>query len=540
MSLRTIQRAAVAGALTLGVLSATGCDDDDKKGRNDGDTDAGPDGGPGGDDGGPGGGMDAGPDSGGDELAACTGSGDKDCVCEVAGEDGTSDETCSPVDTGVIALSACCDEKHGGRCGAFVPVPGPLNGCHATGLEGQPSSHCGTFLDSVDGAGNKNGLYDAEIPGFGAVQLPGCCTPNGLCGLLVDSFTVLDENGQEGPTFNVGLGCIPITDFANTGSGADAGTPDAGADVEPVSPFCQANAPIGDAGVAENDEACPPLLNFPQLGISLCSVLNEQFGGILIGCPDDDPTAPFPGWACAAQGGKLVNGNDPEVGDCMEYVPEFVRGCGDTQGENCVPNVPANVFGCVDIDADGFPAEARTALLAGFPEYICGCGEGVEPNPLCLPNVGAAHCGGVDVTAQDHPALAQLPEYLCGCRDGEPSPTSAPCLRNVDPDLCGTQAVEQGPIPGIPNLLCGCGDQAEGTFVNTDALCLDNVPAEICGAVPACTEEGGTGTEAGCAEGETCLDLFGTGGTVSGPNATGDGTTNGDDIPDRCVATPPT
>src|SRR5205085_5413854 len=122
-----------------------------------------------------------------------------------------------------------------------------------------------------------------------------------------------------------------------------------------------------------------------------------------------------------------------------------------------------------------------------------------------LKNVPTAVCGKLAIETSGHPALAMLPEFLCGCGDGlQSAANTLPCLRNVADGACGavpvTTDAELAAIAALPNGLCGCGDgQVKAT------ACLDNVPTDVCGSVAKCTTVNGTGTAAGCPEGQLCV-----------------------------------
>src|SRR5262245_30800285 len=123
MSLRTIQRLAIAGVLTLGGLSAAGCDDEDSDG--DGDEV---------------------PDAGGDGDGDGDGDVDSGPMALMCNEFGTETKIeCANTQTELLLLQACCDTEAGGACGAQIPpIEGsPLGGCMAKGQPGNDSESCG-------------------------------------------------------------------------------------------------------------------------------------------------------------------------------------------------------------------------------------------------------------------------------------------------------------------------------------------------------------------------------------------------------------
>jgi hypothetical protein len=426
------------------------------------------------------------------------------------------DMPCPDTETELLRLVACCDEATGGLCGVHVPdaVPVPLSGCFAKHQAGSVSHSCGALLDQLDAPltrgvepGN-DGAYTFAI-GDDVVALPGCCMPTGECGVVYDEVSIAGKH------MTIGAGCVPLSRLETLGADGSAGKPS-------IFPFCVPDRP--------DDEACPPALTVGDL--NLCDELAAQ-GVALVGC---DPSAPTPLWVCAARALPTIDDGEvpADVGDCMEYVPEFVSGCGlGVQASLCISNVDESRYGCVDVDA--LPAEEQNVLLATVTAYACGCGDGVaHTNGICIPNLGTTLCGskpavvdtrGTATTEDD--CLVSVPEYAHGCgEDAEPTPQNM-CLRHA-PQIYGCVEISWSDIPGlpgIPNVVCGCGDEQLGEN------CLKNVPESLCGAVARCTE-GETGSAAGdpthCAEGEVCSDLKGVGGAVGEPP--------GDDIGDSCVA----
>lgn len=529
MSLRTIQRLAMASVLALGGISATGCDDDDD--------DTKPvDGGDGGD------GSDGG-DGGDGEDGGDGGDGSDDLICTTP-----ADTVCEPTDTGIVPLEPCCDEATGGACGAQVPaqIAGGLAGCFAKNQPGNDASqNCDTFIDWLDGVDDEDDAFNFEAP-VGIVKLNGCCAATGECGIFIN------ELGVGGNAAALGLGCVPFTRFAAAFApgGDDAGVPDAGTGEEPpqILPYCV-------PGKETDDAACPKNMAITET-VNLCDALAE--GGLPI--TDCIRAAMTPPWVCALRQLPLAveDGEVPApdgVGDCMDFLPKWLPGCvGAPAGTtSCVPNVAVTVFGCEDqpISDNGTPDDATDDCLIGLPEYARGCGETPTPSCLpntpalfgcvdvtagpipnlpeyacgcgdgvvaagCLPNVAASICGAVPHTTGDVP---NVPEYVCGCGDGVRG--NGQCIPNVPNTTCGAIEVTTGQVPNLPNAVCGCGDEMLGQG------CIPNVPNTVCGAIARCTEGeagSGAGSATTCADGEICLDNTGGGGTNNG----------GDDIGDAC------
>ena len=379
MSLRTIQRVGIASSLLLGAIWASGCDDDDGGTGTPADAGVGPDGGGDGD-----GDMTDAGDGDGDVVDA----GNPDAGPGIPKMCEGQTEPCPTVPTGLLDLEGCCDVRVGGDgvgvCGGIVAIPGQktaLDGCHGLHQVGMQSDFCGAFFDAIEGESgdpakpfdHANGKFDVLVAGS-IVNFAGCCNETSICGVNVDSF---DFGGQ--PVSPM-LGCVPVDHFqAMMGGEEPAG--DAGAG-EVVPPFCVVDTDKG--------ATCPPKLTVALPGqepINLCDNLTA-IGAI--GC---DPTAATPEWVCAANGlTSTKTGDVPVLAPPyeMEYILEIVHGCGDTPGTTCVPNVPANVYGAVDLDT--LPDDAKGAVLAKVPDFVCGCGEGGADSPLCLHNVAVETC----------------------------------------------------------------------------------------------------------------------------------------------------
>ncbi len=414
MSLRTIQRLAIMSALAMVGMGMQACGDDDKK-------DDGGDGDSGDGDTGDGDTGDGDGDTGDGDGDGDGGDGDgmeEPLMCIADEEEAPCDDTV--VVEGVFVQKACCDEAAGGACGAKIEQ-GVLAGCFVKDAPGEPSTHCSAFWDSIDGT-DDNGFSSEIAVGAQklAVTIPGCCTPQGLCGLAMDSVTL-----STGTEVNAGVGCIPVTRLLD-----QVGAAGASSQAEPLSPSCLPQAP--------NEAACPLFLSE-----SICDQLKSFY-------PNCDPSKPAPDWFCQMRGlPEVATGVVPSV-ECMKGVAEFVQGCGANPGASCVPSIPQNVYGCEDVPE-------QITQIPGVPEYVCGCGEDVKFNGAgipCLSNVHTAACGAVEVTeAAQLPAT--IPSSLCGCEDHPQE--GSPCLKNVPFSICGTTAVCAAGQVG-PD--AGCADEA--------------------------------------------------------------------------------
>jgi hypothetical protein len=205
-----------------------------------------------------------------------------------------------------------------------------------------------------------------------------------------------------------------------------------------------------------------------------------------------------------------------EAPDCLNGIPEYVRGCG-TSGSPTANNNPTclkgiqNLYGCVDTAVNTKGTAATTDdCLDGVLSYLRGCGDGVATGAAgCLPN---AHTfWGCDQVTTSVP---QVREHICGCGEGvlQPAAPAYPCMSNVALTVCGAVPVTRSQeVDGVPNTVCGCGDG-----VVTGANCVRNVPPGVCGATPTCNN--------------TCRALFGCQDNY-GTNASG---ARGDGIGDTC------
>lgn len=398
---------AVMGALSVAAAGLTACGDDDKK-------------------------QDAKPPIGdGDGDANGDGDGDYNEEPEALQCLG---EVCGDVKNALGTSPGCCDESAGDACGVELNQ-GALKGCFVQQSPGALSTHCSDFWDFQDGV--ADGAYtamsqvgDATV----AVLIPGCCTPQGLCGLAMNDVEI---NGAL--TLATGAGCVPVTRLlAALGAGGSESESDTKETAAPAG-----NPPSPSCLPAEPDKpACPLFLSEATCG---------QLASFYPGC---DPAKPAPDWLCQQLGlPEVATGEIPSV-SCMKGVAEFVPGCGvGVVAASCVPNLPKTVFGCDDIPE-------QVTQIPGVPEFVCGCGEDAltDPtNPLpCLPNVHKGACGALEIT--DRAQLpATIPSLICGC-DGEERKGAAlmfPCMRNVPFAICGNTQVCQ-PSPPVP--AAGCSE----------------------------------------------------------------------------------
>jgi hypothetical protein len=216
-------------------------------------------------------------------------------------------------------------------------------------------------------------------------------------------------------------------------------------------------------------------------------------------------------------------------------VPRFVCGCGPSAldtgfGKLCMGNVETTTCGTREatVNDRGTPDSAADDCLVGVPEYARGCGDSEPPvGSSCLRRTPQLF-GCDNVTAG--PVL-RLPEYLCGCGEAKAvgagtGDATLPCLPFVLETFCGAIPISASQqVAPIPNIVCGCGD----AVTTTAAPCLDNVPPSVCGSQAMCVLGQG-GPTAGCDEGEVCVDVQGGAGAgAGGAGGAGDG------IADNCV-----
>jgi hypothetical protein len=239
----------------------------------------------------------------------------------------------------------------------------------------------------------------------------------------------------------------------------------------------------------------------------------------------------LPNLAASVCGGAAI-ASDSAV---LAAVPRFVCGCGPSAldtgfGRLCMGNVETTTCGTRDatVNDRGTPGSAADDCLVGVPEYARGCGDSEPPvGSSCLRRTPQLF-GCDNVTAG--PVL-RLPEYLCGCGEAKPvgagtADASLPCLPFVLETFCGAIPISASQqVAPIPNIVCGCGDGV----TTTAAPCLDNVPPSVCGSQAMCVLNQ-SGAAAGCDDGEVCVDVQGGAGAgAGGAGGAGDG------IADNCV-----
>ena len=212
-------------ALTLGLIAGAGlvisaCGSDDEQPQGSGGTGAGATGGTAGSSGrGTGGSSGAGP-GGASGTGGSSGSGGMGSIT-------CGTRTCQPAGLGLIP--ACCIDNS--RCGIDPPelvVDGGDLPCTETDQPGTPDPTC--FADQgIDLA--EAGIDAAGIIDGGRLNVPGCCRPNGLCGIMI-TFP---------PPISLNLGCVDPSQYGaiydagppqrcgDAGGGTDAG-PDTSAD----------------------------------------------------------------------------------------------------------------------------------------------------------------------------------------------------------------------------------------------------------------------------------------------------------------------
>jgi hypothetical protein len=160
--------------------------------------------------------------------------------------------TCAVVTTALAVPGCGSDEKPeekkqgdsiecaGRVCNSAVLPQGypPIEACcaegDACGLDGAPFEEYGLVFEDSCQARDQPGDLDLDCPrsmpvptDFGDLDFPGCCTPAGLCGYLVDSAFGF---------ISIGLGCVESTPFL------DGGTP------EPCTPGSDGGGGAGGAG----------------------------------------------------------------------------------------------------------------------------------------------------------------------------------------------------------------------------------------------------------------------------------------------------
>lgn len=233
-----------------------------------------------------GGTLDPGPD-GSSPSSGDSGSGTSPSLD--AGDDSVmcGSQTCSS-DT---ALSGCCFDEGQEECGAdLTDLPVPLVGCAQHAAPGEASEYCGTQLDLLDIDRNLvAGKLDLDLTGVDLV-LPGCCRPEGTCGVVMDELygAVL------------GLGCQPLDVLAAEFEGASV-----------------PSIPCGDAipGCGPEDEYCTEhaCWDVPPTGSTTCYDWSEAISCSSLPCNSDGSPA------FCGQGAQYVEGDH-------EYVQSTVEG----------------------------------------------------------------------------------------------------------------------------------------------------------------------------------------------------------------------
>jgi len=365
-------------------------------------------------------------------------------------------------------LTACCAGEDEDVCGLDVAAlrnsGSTLSGCfeREARSDAPESDHCALFFDQVDDrpgdAPESDGLYTTYTVLTGsrfANGFAGCCTADGLCGIVLNS-PVESELTFE---VNLHLGCISFLELSARMVALPGTTlpPPPDSSTFTYLPYC-------DPGKDGAPGACPP-----TLGEAGCERLVAS--GF-----DCDPAAPTHDWVCQQRGLPKIGEDDPPAVTCMAGVPEYVRGCGAPTGTSCVPNIPADVFGCKEV----------TTPVPGLPPFACGCGDGVVAAG-CIPNVPATVCGAADAVVNDKgtsstndDCITGAPEYARGCGLDVEATAANRCLRDT-PVLFGCDDVATGPIAGVPEFVCGCGDGIPDP--GTGLPCLSNAVATVCGAV---------------------------------------------------------
>ena len=115
--------------------------------------------------------------------------------------DGGQTIDCAGTSCPALAGVGCCAGTAGDKCG--IDVSGFVDGgasCLETNQPGDPDPACDLTVD----AGAFDGGIDGGFDG-GGFDVPGCCRPDGTCGVIF-------ETGVPG----LDLGCISPSDFGST------------------------------------------------------------------------------------------------------------------------------------------------------------------------------------------------------------------------------------------------------------------------------------------------------------------------------------
>ena len=138
------------------------------------------------------------------------------------------------------------------------------------------------------------------------------------------------------------------------------------------------------------------------------------------------------------------------------------------------------VFCGAPVTDRGAPGLSVEDCLTGVPEYAGGCGAIETPlGQRCLRQTPVLP--GCDNVASG--PIPRLPEYLCGCGESTTWPgTGIPCLNFVAQNICGSINIPiAAPLATFPQTVCGCGD---GQLRAGGLPCFSNVTLGLCGAAP--------------------------------------------------------
>jgi hypothetical protein len=264
-----------------------------------------------------------------------------------------------------------------------------LVGCFQKAAPGIPSERCNELFDQDDGV-----LDDALTTSFNGAtfKIPGCCTPEGACGLALDNLVV-----AESLKFPLSLGCVPLHRINGL----------LGARLE-VAPRAFYAYDFGASSEGASSSVCDPktgaapgLTRIPGVPSFVCGCgqnAMQQPGEML--CLNDTP--------------KETCGADPPSKDDLVLVPEFLCGCGEhtlDPGGSCLGLTPTNVCGALKIKTD----KDLEAVSVEIPNSICGCIGHPQKDALCMKRVPYSVCGAKPVCS---PIGNVPPATAEGCEDG--------------------------------------------------------------------------------------------------------------------------
>jgi hypothetical protein len=445
-------------------------------------------------------------------------------------------------------LCGCGDGVIAERCIANVPA-NLCGGADSTAaLAGVPDSLCGCGEDVL--AAGRPCLNNLPTSSCGGLDVPTSqitFVPASLCGcgasVTYDPATSPRPCLSKSAPNECGGGPIPTSDPNNTpGNAADdcyTGLPAyaRGCGAGTVAADCIPNGSQTTFGCVQ-----------PAVGTTVAGQPKYACGCGVGKFPAKTPAECIPNIATDACGAA-----DPTPTQ-LGGLPTFYCGCGATVASRPT-GAPASrpCFSYLDASTCGALAAPPATPALALPQALCGCGTGVTYNPLftvpCLSKTAETSCGSVAAVITDRdpepdclaefleyqrgcgvgvpaPAtypsnpprcvsnaptlfgcnnvtsnISTQPSYLCGC--GENVAVSGPCLPNVGLDFCGTIAFNGTSVPGIPDILCGCGAT---TTWNPQAAppCLSKLATSVCGAVEVC--QGPFGTQGSCATGQLCVD----------------------------------